>query len=62
MFEALAQHSLPGIYSRMKDLGMEIGFRLPAWFMPLFFTILEPNVVVRIWDLFFFTCKVSDGQ
>ena len=34
----------------------------PKWFLPLFFQVLRPEVVAHIWDAFFCSVAMHDGD
>jgi TBC1 domain family member 6 len=53
-FAALVAEKLPQVSQKLNRVGLNISFRVPNWFLCMFFNSLKPEVVTRVWDLFFF--------
>jgi len=51
-FGVILAHHLPMTWAHLKGLGVDYTPMIMEWWMTLFFRILSPQSVLRVWDLF----------
>jgi hypothetical protein len=53
-FSGLIAKKMPKLNAKMEQMHTSATFRSFAWFLTLFFGTLQPDVLTRVWDFFFY--------
>ena len=53
-FSALVAEKLPQVSQKLDKVGLNISFRVPNWFLCMYFNSLKSEITTRAWDMVFF--------
>ena len=53
-FTELVAVKLPDVSQKLNSVGLNISFRVPNWFLCMYFNSFEEKTTTRVWDMIFF--------
>ena len=53
-FTELVARKLPAVAKKLDSVGLNISFRVPNWFLCMYFNSFDERTTTRVWDMIFF--------
>jgi len=59
LLKAFIERDYPDLHKHFADrsIGFDVAAAAPSWLLPLYFTVLSPRTIIRVWDLVLFYGK-----